>query len=198
MVVCGVAAAPASPQSSHGDCTPAPEYQQVQDTQAASPNAPNPLVGLPWFVDQGKYFVPWQKYLAAEGEKKSLIGKIALNPQFRWFGRWDLKYGSMGIAVRQYLERVYCAGAVAQIATFLTEAEKCGPRYQGGGPPQHQLAGGGHRLPPRGHRLRAGLARNRGLPGAQPPRGAHEQSPLRRGRALAGPERHGLHRGRGA
>jgi endoglucanase len=134
LVVSGAVAVPASPQSSGGDCTPAPEYQQVQDAQAASPHAPNPLVGLPWFVDKGKYFGPWLKYLAAEGEKKSLIGKIALNPQFRWFGRWDLKYGSMRVAVRQYLERVYCAGAVAQIATFLTEAEKCGPRYQGGGP----------------------------------------------------------------
>ena len=134
LVACGVVAAPAAPQTSNRDCTPAPEYQQVTDAQAASPSAPNPLVGLPWFVDKGKYFVPWQKYLAAEGEKKALIGKIALNPQFRWFGRWDLKYGSMGVAVRQYLERVYCAGAVAQIATFLTEAERCNPRYQGGGP----------------------------------------------------------------
>jgi len=128
-----VAAAPASSQSGR-DCVPAPEYQTTVDAQAASPNVPNPLVGLPWFVDKSKYFVPWQKYTAASGEKKALIGKIALNPQFRWFGRWDLKYGSMGIAVRQYLERVYCAGGVAQIATFLTEAEKCGPRYQGGGP----------------------------------------------------------------
>jgi hypothetical protein len=133
LACCGLAAAPAAAQSG-GDCNPAPQQAIVGDAQAASPSAPNPLVGLLWFVDQGKYFVPWQKYLAATGEKKSLIGKIALSPQFRWLGRWDLKYGSMGIAVRQYLERVYCTGGVAQIATFLTQAEECHSRYQGGGP----------------------------------------------------------------
>jgi len=133
LLVFGATAAPAAAQS-NGECESDPLYQLWGDAQAKSPNAPNPLVGLSWFVDKGKYFVPWQKYLQATGEKKELIGKIALNPQFRWFGRWDLKYGSMEIAVRQYLDRVRCAGGIAQIATFLTEAERCGPRYQGGGP----------------------------------------------------------------
>jgi endoglucanase len=122
---------PTRPISNGPACTP-PQIQ-LGDSQARSPRAPNPLVGLPWFVDKGRYFAPWQKYLAARGEKKRLIGKIALNPQFRWFGTWDLKYGSMRRAVRQYLDRVRCSGGVAQIATFLTVAEACNPRYLGGG-----------------------------------------------------------------
>jgi endoglucanase len=135
LVCAAMTAAPAAAQSSSGECVPDPPYRIWGDSQAASPDAPNPLVGLSWFVDKGKWFVPWQKYLAATGEKKELIGKIALNPQFRWFGPWDRrKYGSMEVAVRQYLERVRCAGGIAQIASFLTLGEKCGPRYQGGGP----------------------------------------------------------------
>jgi endoglucanase len=123
---------PEQPRPPATDCDPV--ERPWTDAQARSASAPNPLLGLSWFVDQGRYFVPWQKYLAASGEKQRLIGKIAFNPQFRWFGPWDLKYGSMGVAVRQYLRRVACSGTIAQIATFLTEGEACHARYQGGGP----------------------------------------------------------------
>jgi endoglucanase len=113
-----------------------PRRTEWGDVQAASPRAPNPLLGLPWFVDKGQYFATWQKYRAARGEKKRLIGKIALNPQFRWFGPWDLKYGSMRNAVRQYLRRTHLEspGAIPQIATFLHVGNACNSSYQGGGP----------------------------------------------------------------
>jgi endoglucanase len=106
------------------------------DVQAANPRLANPLLGLSWFVDKGPYFVPWQRYRAARGEKRRLIGKIALNPQFRWFGPWDLKYGSMRAAVRQYLRRTHLdsPGAIPQIASFLHVGNACHSRYQGGGP----------------------------------------------------------------
>jgi endoglucanase len=121
---------PQRPPSLPDTC--APLVSAVGDAQATSPSAQNPLVDLSWFIDK-EWGMPWRKYLAARGEKKRLIYKIASHPQFKWFGKWDLKYGSMGRAVRLYLKRVHCSGTVAQIATFLTVAESCHARYQGGG-----------------------------------------------------------------
>jgi endoglucanase len=112
-----------------------PRRTEWGDVQAANPRIVNPLRGLSWFVDKGQYFGPWQRYRAARGEKKRLIGKIALNPQFRWFGPWDLKYGSMGNAVRQYLRRTHLdsPGAIPQIASFLHVGNACHSRYLAGG-----------------------------------------------------------------
>jgi endoglucanase len=105
------------------------------DAQARSPAAPNPLVGLTWFIDK-EWGIPWRKYMAARGEKKRLIGKIATNPQFKWIGRWDVrKYGSGARAIDQYLDRVDCSspGSVAQVVAFFHEGRSCGPAYLGGG-----------------------------------------------------------------
>jgi endoglucanase len=111
----------------------------AQGPQAPGADDPNPLVGLGWFIDK-EWGIPWHKYLAArhsgDRRKAALIYNIASHPQFKWFGRWDVrKYGSAGRSIRQYLERVEktTPGAVGQVATFFHQGDRCSPTYTGGG-----------------------------------------------------------------
>jgi endoglucanase len=104
------------------------------DAQAVDPGAPNPLLGLTYFIDK-EWGIPWRHYQAARGKKKQLIGKIATHPQFKWFGRWDVrKYGAKS-AISQYLDRVDCAspGTVPQIVSFFHEGTGCHNGFTGGG-----------------------------------------------------------------
>jgi endoglucanase len=73
---------------------------------------------------------------SGDRRKAALIYNIAAHPQFKWFGRWDVRrYGSAGRSIRQYLERVEktTPGAVAQVATFFHQGDRCSPTYTGGG-----------------------------------------------------------------
>ena len=54
---------------------------------APAPSA-NPLAGRPWGVYKGKGEPAWEPYVDATGDDKALLGKIALRPKARWFGKW--------------------------------------------------------------------------------------------------------------
>ena len=78
------------------------------DPRATEPLSPNPLRGLRWYVDpvepayrSYRTFVRKHRRPAA-----SLLWRIAREPRFRWFGRWN---SPVRRRVRNYLR---CAAAV--------------------------------------------------------------------------------------
>lgn len=69
---------------------PGPAQAQA-DARGTGPGSPNPLVGLNWFVDT-HWHPAWRTYNAWSHSRPAdaqQILKIARQPQFRWFGRWD-------------------------------------------------------------------------------------------------------------
>ncbi|WP_205472398.1 glycoside hydrolase family 6 protein [Nocardioides sp. SYSU D00038] len=62
----------------------------------------NPLADRPWGVYRGGAEMAWTPYVRATGERKRLLGKIALRPKAKWFGDW---IGDDAIAgkVREYV-----------------------------------------------------------------------------------------------
>jgi endoglucanase len=118
---------------------PASASAQSIDRRGAHPASPNPLVGLEWFVDKtwAPQYIQYAKY-KRRGQNGSarLMSKIALQPQFKWFGRWneDDKGGTAG-AARSYVARVQeeQPGSVPQIVVFRHQGKACHRRYTAGG-----------------------------------------------------------------
>lgn len=114
--------------------------QQPLDPRGADPVLPNPLEGLSWFVDKtwAPQYHQYAKYVRrGQRGKAALMAKIALQPQFKWFGRWneDDKGGTEG-AARNYVARVQeeQPGSVPQIAILRHQGKACHKRYTAGGP----------------------------------------------------------------
>lgn len=112
---------------------------QTVDPRGVDPRSPNPLEGLTWFVDKtwAHQYHQYEKYVRrGQRGKARLMAKIALQPQFRWFGRWndDQKGGTAG-AARSYVERVQAEqpGSVPQIVTLRHQGRACHSRYMAGG-----------------------------------------------------------------
>ena len=106
----------------------------------------------------------------------SLMWRIAREPRFRWFGRWNQPGRPAGARVPA-LRRGGAAGRGAADGRHAPPGQglrrRLHRRRPRRGRPHPRLvprvrAGGRER--PRDHRLRAGLARHDRLPGAQPPR----------------------------
>jgi endoglucanase len=113
--------------------------QATVDPRGVDAAAPNPLVGLQWFVDKtwAPQYVQYGKYKRrGQAGKAALLGKIALQPQFKWFGRWNEndKGGTYG-AARNYVERVAeeQPGSVPQIVVMRHQGKACHKRYTAGG-----------------------------------------------------------------
>jgi endoglucanase len=114
--------------------------QTAVDPRGVDAAAPNPLVGLQWFVDKtwAPQYTQYANYKRRGQEgKAALLGKIALQPQFKWFGRWNEndKGGTYG-AARNYVERVAeeQPGSVPQIVVMRHQGKACHRRYTAGGP----------------------------------------------------------------
>lgn len=114
--------------------------QAVVDPRGVDPASPNPLVGLDWFVDKtwAPQYQQYQRYVRrGDGGQAALIGRIALQPQFKWLGRWNEndKGGTYG-AARNYVERVAeeQPGSVPQIVVMRHQGKACHGRYTAGGP----------------------------------------------------------------
>jgi endoglucanase len=112
---------------------------QLADPSGVDPAAPNPLVGLPWFVDKtwAPQYEQYQRYVRrGQSENAALVARIALQPQFKWFGRWnqDDKGGTYG-AARNYVERVQSEqpGSVPQIVVMRHQGKACNKHYTAGG-----------------------------------------------------------------
>jgi endoglucanase len=102
------------------------------DARGVHPAAPNPLAGLPLFVDHQN--PAWRQYRreVARGrtQRAALIWRVAGQPKFRWFGRFNRNAGA---EVRAYIGRARAAGQVPLIATLRHQGKRCGRGYTGGG-----------------------------------------------------------------
>jgi endoglucanase len=114
--------------------------QTTVDPRGVDAASPNPLVGLQWFVDKtwAPQYIQYGKYKRrGQAGKAALLGKIALQPQFKWYGRWNEndKGGTYG-AARNYVERVAKEqpGSVPQIVVMRHQGKACHKRYMAGGP----------------------------------------------------------------
>jgi endoglucanase len=112
---------------------------QTVDPRGVDSASPNPLVGLPWFVDKtwAPQYIQYAKYKRrGQDGSAGLLGKIALQPQFKWFGRWNEndKGGTYG-AARNYVDRVQeeQPGSVPQIIVMRHQGKACNSRYTAGG-----------------------------------------------------------------
>jgi endoglucanase len=97
--------------------------------------SPNPLRGLRWYVDPVEpAYRSYRTFVRKHrGNAASLMWRIAREPRFRWFGRWD---SPVRRRVRNYLR---CAaavqpGAVPLMVVMRHQGKGCGGGYTGGGP----------------------------------------------------------------
>lgn len=113
--------------------------QTAVDPRGVDPASPNPLVGVEWFVDKtwAPQYQQYQRYVRrGQSGKAALLAKVALKPQFKWFGRWNEndKGGTYG-AARNYVERAAeeQPGSVPQIVVMRHQGKACHRRYTAGG-----------------------------------------------------------------
>jgi endoglucanase len=105
------------------------------DARGTDPRSPNPLRGLRWYVDPLEPAYRSYRTFVRKGKRHSasLMWRVAREPRFRWFGRWD---HPVGRRVRNYLR---CAaavqpGAVPLMVVMRHQGKGCGRSYTGGGP----------------------------------------------------------------
>jgi endoglucanase len=105
------------------------------DARGVDPAAPNPLRGLRWYVDPLEpAYRSYRSFMArGQPETAALMWRVAREPRFRWFGRWDRPVRRR---VRNYLR---CAaavqpGAIPLMVVMRHQGKGCGGGYDGGGP----------------------------------------------------------------
>ena len=105
------------------------------DPRGFAPGSPNPLLGLPWFVDRMEpAYVQWRRWRrGGQTQRATQIWGLARQPRFRWFGRFTRP--RMKRKVRGFLNRVQCdqPGSAPQMAVLRADSTKCSPGYLGGG-----------------------------------------------------------------
>ncbi|HZI91754.1 MAG TPA: glycoside hydrolase family 6 protein [Thermoleophilaceae bacterium] len=118
---------------------PTPPAPVPPDPRGVDPASPNPLIGLDFFVDRtwSPAYNQYRRYVRrGQRYNASLVGKIALQPQFKWFGRWNENdKGHTAGVMRAYIERVNeeQPGSVPQIVTLRHQGKGCNHRYKAGG-----------------------------------------------------------------
>lgn len=118
----------------------APARSQEIDPRGVNPASPNPLQGEALHVDR-RSKIHW----ALGGEpldRKILLERIASQPQFRWFGRWNLsRFGGIYEVIGSYIRRAAeeQPGTVPQVVVMRHQGRKCHPGYDGGGPVEDEL-----------------------------------------------------------
>ena len=106
----------------------------AQDARGVDPASPNPLAGLPLYVDHGSpSWLQWQSYRrSGQTHKADLIWKIAREPKNIWVGRFTRP--NFDVKVRRIFDSARAQGAVPVLTVLRAQASKCGPSYTGGGP----------------------------------------------------------------
>ena len=101
------------------------------DPRGAERAAPNPLLGLSFFVDRAH--PSWRQYRFYRRNRKraaaAQMWQVARRPKFRWFGRWDRP---LGPRVRDYIARARRLGTVPLMVVMRHQGRKCGGGYTGG------------------------------------------------------------------
>jgi endoglucanase len=69
---------------------------------AGTPAATNPLAGHRWGVYKGNADQSWKPYVNSTGTNRQLLGKIALRPKAKWFGKW-ISNATITTKVREYI-----------------------------------------------------------------------------------------------
>lgn len=105
--------------------------------QAPGYAEPNPLAGQQWWVDRewSPSYIDQQRLArAGRAGDAALIGKIANQPQFKWYGKWA-GATSPERTMRKDLARFarQMPGSVPLIASMRHEGKGCSPSYTGGG-----------------------------------------------------------------
>src|SRR4051812_14212119 len=92
----------ASPGAHAARCSPLTGSPTGRDPRGVAPSAPNPLAGLSFYVDPRE--PSYRDMLAyrsrGDKEKEELISRIALQPKFRWFGRFSGRGAAAGFVSR--------------------------------------------------------------------------------------------------
>ena len=105
------------------------------DPRGVDPAAPDPLLGLKFFVDRMEpAYGDWVKYRrSGQNGKADLIWRLAREPRFRWFGRFTRPH--MVKKIRGFLDRVQCdqPGSVPQMIVMRHQGVGCAHDYLGGG-----------------------------------------------------------------
>ena len=120
-----------------GDAPPSPAPSV--DPRAVNPGAPNPLASLNFFVDKtaAPQYDQYRRYLLhGDPYRAALVAKIALQPQFKWFGRWNENDpGGTAGAIRDYIASAQRSqpGSVPQIVTLRHQGKSCRKSYTAGG-----------------------------------------------------------------
>jgi endoglucanase len=103
------------------------------DPRGTDPQSPNPLRGLRWYVDpvEPAYRSYSTLFRKGRGRAASLMWRIAREPRFRWFGRWNRPVRRR---VRNYLRCVAAEqpGAIPLMVVMRHQGKGCGG-YTGGG-----------------------------------------------------------------
>ena len=118
------------------------------DKQAVSPRAANPLAGESFYVDdkrsrfghKGFREPAFGEYSSSRGRKRDLYARIALQPRFKWFGRFDGDTTTPGrglddlrLRVCTFLADAEQQGAVPLMTVLRHQGRACNNRYQAGG-----------------------------------------------------------------
>jgi endoglucanase len=108
--------------------------QTPVDPRGVSPQSPNPLEGLQFFVDRDSpSWHQWQHFeRTGQNGKAALIWKIAREPKNIWLGRFTQP--NFAFKVRSIIDRATDDGAVPLFTVLRAQSTKCNPTYQGGGP----------------------------------------------------------------
>jgi endoglucanase len=105
------------------------------DPRGVDPAAPNPLLGLRFFVDRMEpAYGTWRRWKRRGRESRAnSIWKLAREPRFRWFGRFTSPH--MKKKLRGFLNRVQCdqPGTVPLMVVMRHQGSRCGPDYRAGG-----------------------------------------------------------------
>ena len=128
---------PPQPPTPQPPAVPVPQVPPLPtvDPRGIDPLAPNPLLGLELYVDK-RYHPAWRQYRWFLRKRKrwaaSMLSKIASQPKFQWFGRWNRPIGR---TVDEFLARVRLEqrGAAPLMTVLRHQGRKCGGGYDGGG-----------------------------------------------------------------
>jgi endoglucanase len=112
----------------------APAGAQTPDPRGVSPAAPNPLLGQSFFVDLDRQpSARSYRTLRRKGRKAAAaqMWKIASQPKFQWFGRWNDSSG----AIRAFIERAQHQqpGSIPLVTVLRHQGKSCHTDYDGGG-----------------------------------------------------------------
>ncbi len=104
----------------------------AQDKRGVDPRTPNPLAGEQFFVDhQQPSWKQWRSYRRRGlSGRTALMWRIAREPKFRWFGRFNRRARK---EVREYIGRARRVGQVPLVATLRHQGRACNSRYTAGG-----------------------------------------------------------------